>query len=219
MVIAIDGPAGSGKSTTAKYLAEKLGYIHINTGAMYRGISLKCLQQDIKPGNIVKMGNILSKTKFTFGGKDGSHLYMDGKDISSEITNTEVTESVSSISAISIVRKKLVEYQREMAEGIDVVLEGRDIGTVVFPNAEYKFYLIADIHERARRRMKDMEAKGEMVLLSEITTELEERDRKDSTRQHSPLKKAENAIEIDTTGLSIDQQVNRIVEIVNNTNK
>ena len=214
MIIAIDGPAGSGKSTTAKHAAEKLGFIHINTGAMYRGITLKCIQEKINPTDMPEMDNILSGTEFKFCGKDRAELFMDGVNISSEITTAEVTESVSRISAIPRVREKLVEYQREMADGIDVVLEGRDIGTVVFPDADHKFFLIADIHERAKRRMQEMEAKGEIVSLSALTAELEERDRIDSTREHSPLKKAEDAVEIDTTGLSIEQQVNRIVEIV-----
>lgn len=219
MIIAIDGPAGSGKSTTAKIVAEKLGFMHFNTGAMYRGIALKCMQQDINPDNTVEMEKILSETVFHFGGEGGSRLYMNGKDISSEITSSEVTESVSRISAISIVREKLVEYQREMAKGQDVVLEGRDIGTVVFPNAEFKFFLIADIDERARRRMKEMETKGETVTLDALAGELAERDRKDSTREHSPLKKVEDAVEIDTTSLNIEDQVNCIVEIVKNNNK
>jgi len=214
MIIAIDGPASSGKSTTAKIAAEKLGFIHINTGAMYRGIALKCIQGKINPTDMYEMDNILSGTKFKFCGKDEVDLFMDGVNISSEITTAEVTESVSRISAIPRVREKLVEYQREMADGIDVVLEGRDIGTVVFPDADHKFFLIADIHERAKRRMQEMEAKGEIVSLSALTAELKERDRIDSTREHSPLKKAEDAVEIDTTGLSIEQQVNRIVEIV-----
>ena len=214
MIIAIDGPAGSGKSTTAKIAAEKLGFIHINTGAMYRGIALKCIQGKINPTDMYEMDNILSGTKFKFCGKDEVDLFMDGVNISSEITTAEVTESVSRISAIPRVLEKLVEYQREMADGIDVVLEGRDIGTAVFPDADYKFFLVADIHERAKRRMEEMEANGEIVSLAEIAGELEERDRKDSTREHSPLKKAEDAVEIDTTGLSIEQQVNRIVEIV-----
>ena len=214
MIIAIDGPAGSGKSTTAKIVAEKLGFIHINTGAMYRGIALKCIQEKINPTDMPEMDNILSGTVFNFCGKNEADLFMDGVNISSEITTAEVTESVSRISAIPKVREKLVEYQREMADGIDVVLEGRDIGTVVFPNADHKFFLIADIHERAKRRMQEMESKGEIVSLSALTAELEERDRIDSTREHSPLKKAEDAVEIDTTGLSIEQQVNRIVEIV-----
>jgi cytidylate kinase len=156
----------------------------------------------------------LSEIEFKFGGEDGADLFMDGVDRSSEITTAAVTESVSKISAIPLVRKKLVEYQREMARGKDVVLEGRDIGTVVFPNADYKFFLIADIIERAKRRLKEMEIKGENVRLAELTEELKERDRLDSTREYSPLKKAEDAVEIDTTGLSINKQVNRIVEIV-----
>ena len=214
MVIAIDGPAGSGKSTTAKHAAEKLGFIHINTGAMYRGIALKCLEGNINPVHSSELERILSQTEFKFSGEDGADLYMDGVNISSKITKSEVTESVSQISAIPVVREKLVEYQREMAEGTDVVLEGRDIGTVVFPDAEYKFFLIADIHERAKRRMQEMEAKGEIVSVAKLAIELKERDRKDSTREYSPLKKAEDAVEIDTTGLSINEQVNRIVGIV-----
>jgi len=214
MVIAIDGPAGSGKSTTAKFIAKKLSFTHINTGAMYRGITLKCIQEKINPADLREMNHVLNQTEFRFSGEDGAALFMDGVDISSEITIGEVTESVSRISAIPQVREKLVQYQRNMAEGIDVVLEGRDIGTVVFPQAEFKFFLVADIHERARRRMREMEIKGEIVSLAEITKELEERDRKDSTRKHSPLIKAEDAVEIDTTGLSITEQVNRIIEIV-----
>ena len=214
MIIAIDGPAGSGKSTTAKIAAEKLGFIHINTGAMYRGIALKCIEGNINPAHSSELEPILNQTTFKFAGKDGVDLFMDGVNISSKITSVEVTESVSRISAIPLVRKKLVKYQREMADGIDVVLEGRDIGTAVFPDADYKFFLVADIHERAKRRMEEMEANGEIVSLAELAEELKERDRKDSTREYSPLKKAEDAIEIDTTSLSIQQQVNRIVEIV-----
>ena len=219
MVIAIDGPAGSGKSTTAKHAAEKLGFIHINTGAMYRGIALKCIQGEIDLNSSSEIDKILNQTKFEFGREAGSVLFMDGVDISSEITSSLVTESVSRVSAVPQIREKLVQYQRKMAEGLDVVLEGRDIGTVVFPDAEFKFFLIADIEERARRRKKEMETMGEIVSLRELTTELEERDRKDSTREHSPLKKAEDAVEIDTTGLSIAEQVNRIVKIVNKSIK
>ena len=219
MVIAIDGPAGSGKSTTAKNVAEKLGFIHINTGAMYRGISLKCIQEDVNMEDAAQLNHLLTHTKFEFAAEGESALLMDGVDISAEITSVEVTDFVSQVSAISQVREKLVQYQRKMAEGLNVVLEGRDIGTVVFPNADHKFFLVADIHERARRRKKEMEAKGEVVSLEELTAEMLERDRKDSTRKHSPLKKAEDAVEIDTTGISIEEQVNRIVEIVNKTIK
>ncbi|MDP7464971.1 MAG: (d)CMP kinase [Candidatus Marinimicrobia bacterium] len=219
MVIAIDGPAGSGKSTTAKNVAEKLGFIHINTGAMYRGIALKCIQEDVNMEDAAQLNHLLTHTKFEFAAEGELALFMDGVDISAEITSVEVTDVVSQVSAISQVREKLVQYQRKMAEGLNVVLEGRDIGTVVFPNADHKFFLVADIHERARRRKKEMEAKGEVVSLEELTAEMLERDRKDSTRKHSPLKKAEDAVEIDTTGISIEEQVNRIVEIVNKTIK
>ena len=219
MVIAIDGPAGSGKSTTAKNVAEKLGFIHINTGAMYRGIALKCIQEDVNMEDAAQLNHLLTHTKFEFAAEGESALLMDGVDISAEITSVEVTDFVSQVSAISEVREKLVQYQRKMAEGLNVVLEGRDIGTVVFPNADHKFFLVADINERARRRKKEMEAKGEVVSLEELTAEMLERDRKDSTRKHSPLKKAEDAVEIDTTGISIEEQVNRIVEIVNKTIK
>jgi len=219
MVIAIDGPAGSGKSTTAKNVAEKLGFIHINTGAMYRGIALKCIQEDVNIEDTSQLNYLLTHTKLEFASEGELTLFMDGVDISAEITSVQVTDFVSQVSAISEVREKLVQYQRKMAEGLNVVLEGRDIGTVVFPNADHKFFLVADIHERARRRKKEMEAKGEVVSLEELTAEMLERDRKDSTRKHSPLKKAEDAVEIDTTGISIEEQVNRIVEIVNKTIK
>ena len=219
MVIAIDGPAGSGKSTTAKNVAEKLGFIHINTGAMYRGISLKCIQEDVNIEDPSQLNHLLTHTKLEFAAEGELTLFMDGVDISAEITSVQVTDFVSQVSAISGVREKLVQYQRKMAEGLNVVLEGRDIGTVVFPNADHKFFLVADIHERARRRKKEMEAKGEVVSLEELIAEMLERDRKDSTRKHSPLKKAEDAVEIDTTGISIEEQVNRIVEIVNKTIK
>ena len=219
MVIAIDGQAGSGKTTTAKYVAEILGFIHINTGAMYRCIALKCIQQKIDLENKGALEKILGETTFQFSDKNGSGLFMDGQDITDEIIRAEVTGSVSYISTIPVVRERLVQYQREMAEGKDVVLEGRDIGTVVFPNADYKFFLVADLRERAKRRIQEMKAKGISLGLEELTHALEERDKKDSTRDHSPLKKAEDAVEIDTTGLNIEDQIRCIVEIVNKSNK
>ena len=153
MVIAIDGLAGSGKTTTAKYAAEKLGFIHINTGAMYRGIAFKCINKSIDPYNTSEMECMLNQTLFEISGHNESELYMDGKNISSNICLSEVTQSVSRISAIPIVRKKLVYYQRKMAKNKDVVIEGRDIGTVVFPTADYtlivfkiqRFYLITKL--------------------------------------------------------------------------
>jgi cytidylate kinase len=186
---------------------------------MYRGIALKCIQEEVNVDNLDQLNHLLIHTKLEFAAEGELKLFMDGVNISAEITSVQVTDFVSQVSAISEVREKLVQYQRKMAEGLNVVLEGRDIGTVVFPNADHKFFLVADIHERARRRKKEMEAKGEVVSLEELTAEMLERDRKDSTRKHSPLKKTEDAVEIDTTGISIEEQVNRIVEIVNKTIK
>ena len=215
MIIAIDGPAGSGKTTTARKVAMSLGFIHINTGAMYRGIALKFIREKVNLNDALAIGIILKNTILDFAGPDLGSLYMDGENISAEITSSLVTENVSQISAISEVRVKLVEYQRQMALGNNVVLEGRDIGTVVFPNANYKFYLVADIKVRAERRKKELEAKGERISMEEVILFLKDRDQKDSSRELSPLLKAEDAIELDTTELSIEEQVNYIINFVN----
>ena len=219
MIIAIDGPAGSGKTTTAQRVARSLGFMHINTGAMYRGIALKFIREKINIDNAVAIDKILNNTQLDFVGPYLGALCMDGEDVSTEITSSLVTQNVSRISSISEVRIKLVDCQRKMARGKNVVLEGRDIGTVVFPNADHKFFLIADIMVRAERRRKDLEAAGEYMSIEEVILYLKDRDNKDSSRQYSPLMKAEDAIEIDTTNLSIEEQVNCIVEIVNKTNK
>ena len=215
MIITIDGPAGSGKTTTARKVAKLLGFIHINTGAMYRGIALKFIQQKVNLDNAQDIERILKNTHFGFAGPGCRILYMNGENISAEISTSFVTEKVSRISSISKVRKKMVEYQRNMSKGKNVVLEGRDIGTIVFPNADYKFYLIADIQVRAQRRKKEMEAVGEHKSLEEILLFLKNRDQQDSSRKHAPLIKAKDAIELDTTELSIDEQVNFIVNIIN----
>ena len=215
MIIAIDGPAGSGKTTTARKVAQILGFIHINTGAMYRGIALKFIREKVNLDDTSAIERILNNTQLDFAGPNNAILYMDGEDISAEIISSMVTENVSQISSISEVRVKLVEYQRKMARGRNVVLEGRDIGTVVFPNADYKFYLVADIEIRAERRKKEIEVTGDHMTKEEIIMFIKDRDKKDSSRQHSPLMKAEDAIEVDTTDLKIEEQVNYIINIVN----
>ena len=215
MIIAIDGPAGSGKTTTARKVAECLGIIHINTGAMYRGIALKIIRANIDLGNMQAIKQLLDETVLNFRGANESELYMDGTNISEEISSSVVTENVSCISAIPEIRNKLVEYQQRMANGNNVVLEGRDIGTIVFPDADYKFYLVADIHVRAERRKKEMEMAGDYISIEDIIADLNARDQKDITRLHSPLLKAEDAIELDTTNLSIDEQVNYIIDTIN----
>ena len=215
MIIAIDGPAGSGKTTTARKVAQSLKFTHINTGAMYRGIALKFIRENVNLDDNMSIKRILNNTQFDFSGPHLSILNMDGEDISIEIASSIVNANVSRISAISDVRIRLVKYQRQMSRGKSVVLDGRDIGTVVFPNADYKFYLIADIAVRAERRKKEIEAEGEHISLEEIILFLRDRDEKDSSRIHSPLIKAEDAIELDTTDLSIEDQVNYIINIVN----
>jgi cytidylate kinase len=219
MIIAIDGPAGSGKTTTTRKVAQILGFIHINTGAMYRGIALKFIREKVNLDDTSAIERILNNTKLDFEGPNNAILYMDGEDISAEIISSMVTENVSQISSISEVRVKLVEYQRKMARGRNVVLEGRDIGTVVFPNADYKFYLVADIEVRAERRKQEIEVTGDHMTKEEIIMFIKDRDQIDSSRQHSPLMKAEDAIEVDTTDLKIEEQVNYIINIVNYNQK
>jgi cytidylate kinase len=219
MIIAIDGPAGSGKTTTARKVAQILEFIHINTGAMYRGIALKFIREKVNLDDNSAIERILNNTQLDFGGPNNAILYMNGEDISAEIISSMVTENVSQISSISEVRVKLVEYQREMARGRNVVLEGRDIGTVVFPNADYKFYLVADIEVRAERRKQEIEVTGDHMTKEEIIMFIKDRDQIDSSRQHSPLMKAEDAIEVDTTDLKIEEQVNYIINIVNYNQK
>ena len=218
MIIAIDGPAGSGKTTTAKNVAKNLGYLHINTGAMYRGVTLKFIENGISINHFseVELRKILDDTIFEFTGIDASILFMNGENVSDKIKTHEVTDMVSSVSSIGMVRERMVYYQREMSLNKNVVLEGRDIGSVVFPNADFKFFLVADLHVRANRRKKQMELNGESVSLDLIFNSLKERDEKDSMRSHSPLIKTKDAIELDTTHLTIEDQINFIIKIVNN---
>ncbi len=219
MIIAIDGPAGSGKTTTALKVAQMLGFIHINTGAMYRGIALKFIREKVNLNDTLTIDRILNNIHLEFSGPNLGIIHLDGEDISTKIRSSLVTENVSLISSILAVRVKLVEYQRQMAKGKNVVLEGRDIGTVVFPNADHKFYLVADIEVRAKRRKKEIESTGEYISMEEVILFLQDRDNKDSSREHSPLMLAEDAIELDTTKLTIDEQVNYIINIVNKKQK
>jgi cytidylate kinase len=213
MIIAIDGPAGSGKSSTAKMVAASLGILHLDTGAMYRAITLKCLRRGVAFKDEEAMGEIMRRTTMTFSGSSPfMRLWMDGEDVSESIRGDEVTKKVSDYCAVPVVREELVGLQRKIAGGQSVVCEGRDIGTVVFPGAELKFFMVASIEERARRRTMDFERMGIKKDLAGIMAEIEERDRKDSTRSNSPLKKADDAMEIDTTHLTIDEQVAFIVD-------
>jgi cytidylate kinase len=213
MIIAIDGPAGSGKSSTAKMVAGLLRIVHLDTGAMYRAITLKCLRGKIPFDDEGALARVMKQTELSFTGSPPDvKLWMDGKDVSVAIRNDEVTKAVSDYCAVRIVREKLTDLQRAIGKDQSLVCEGRDIGTVVFPNAELKFYMVASIEERARRRKTDFARMGIVKSIDEISAEIAERDRKDSSRVHSPLRKATDALEIDTTLMTMQEQVRFIVE-------
>ena len=220
MIIAIDGPAGSGKSTTAKKVAAELNLMHLDTGAMYRAVALYILNQEIAESRIRnpnQITQILDEIEIKFS-NETNNIFLNGKDVSVEIRENRVSEFVSEVSAISLVRERMVLLQREIATGSNVVLEGRDIGTRVFPNADVKVYLNADVNERGQRRFKELVKRGEKITLEAVIQDIELRDLKDSSREHSPLEKAKDAIEIDTTKLSIDAQVNEIVSLIQTNN-
>ena len=215
LVIAIDGPAGSGKSTTAKLVAEKLGYLHIDTGAMYRAVALKVLRSKIDPHDAHAIEGMLRSTKVELRRTSGTiSVLLDGEEVSREIRTPEVTHASSAVSRHKVVRQAMVREQRRMGEEGGVVLEGRDIGTVVFPDADLKFFVVAHIEERARRRQKDLRALGRDSSVEELIGEMEERDRRDSTREESPLRRASDALELDTSCLTIDDQVRFVLEKV-----
>lgn len=213
MIIAIDGPAGSGKSTIAKLIAKDLGMIYLDTGAMYRLFTLKILKEKINFYDTKEIIKLLSNLKIDIK-KD--KFYLDGEDVTEEIRKPEVSMIVSKIATIKEVRKTMVDHQIEFSKSKNVILDGRDIGTVVFPNADLKIFLVADPRERAKRRYKELIEKGEKVLLDEIYENIITRDEIDSTRKESPLKKAEDAIEVDTTYKNIEEVKEEILEIYKN---
>ena len=210
MIIAIDGPAGSGKSTIAKLIAEDLGLVYLDTGAMYRLVTLKALNDGIL-GNLDKIIKMLDDLRIDIK-KNG--FYLDDTNVSEEIRKPVVSENVSDIAAIREVREKMVDLQRKFSESKNVILDGRDIGTVVFPNADVKIFLIADAKERANRRYKELVSKGENVKIEKIYENILKRDKIDSTRKESPLKKANDAIEVDTTSKNIEEVKNEILYII-----
>ncbi|TAL70771.1 MAG: (d)CMP kinase [Bacteroidetes bacterium] len=213
IIIAIDGPAGSGKSTTAKIAAERLGYVYIDTGAMYRAVTLAWLRakKELTEDILCKMlDGIHIELKPS---ENGQRTILNGEDVSDEIRTIEVTKNVSPVSAIGCVREKLVEMQRELGKNGAVVMDGRDIGTIVFPNAELKIFLIASAETRAQRRTLELKNKGIEESIEEIKKQIIERDRYDSSREISPLRKAYDAIEIDTSNLTIEGQVEKVVEL------
>lgn len=214
LVIAIDGPAASGKSTTARLVAERLGYVHVDTGAMYRAVTLKVLRAGLSPEDRESIAALLTTTRVELRNMGGAlRIFLDGVDVTGPIRTQEVTRAVSAVSRLREVRTAMVREQRAMGKDGGIVLEGRDIGTVVFPDADLKFFIIAGIEARALRRQRELQEKGTRADLEELKREIAERDRLDSSRAESPLRKAEGAIEIDTSDLSIEEQVNQVVTI------
>lgn len=216
IAIAIDGPAGSGKSTVAKKVAEALNYVYVDTGAMYRAVTLKALMERTSMTEAEKLTRTAQEIQLEFRPSDngqGYHLYMDGIDIHEAIRSLEVSDNVSYVAAVPGVRKSLVILQQALTRSGGVVMEGRDIGTVVMPHAELKVYLTASTQERARRRWAELQAKGVNVQLAEITENIERRDAIDSGRETDPLRPAEDSIALDTTNLSIEQVIDAILDL------
>ena len=217
MIVAIDGPAATGKSTSAKKVARELGFTHLDTGAMYRCVTLSVLRDQITLDNENALSQLLNELDIRLEKLDDELVvYLNGEDVSDEIRKAEVTSYVSTVSAVSQVRNALVRVQRNIAKNQDCVVEGRDIGTIVFPDAKFKFFLVADDFVRARRRQLDLIAIGEDKSIAVLVEEIRQRDFLDSERSNSPLRKADDAIEIDTSKMTFDEQVAFMVNRVKN---
>ncbi|WP_223896600.1 (d)CMP kinase [Lactobacillus huangpiensis] len=222
MQIAIDGPASAGKSTVAKIIAHKLNFTYIDTGAMYRASTWIARENNIDYGNEKGILTAIDHEKIEFKFKNGQQkIYAGNKDITQEIRTPDISANVSQVSALAGIREKMVSLQRQMAGEMNVVMDGRDIGTTVLPNAAVKIFLVASVHSRAERRMIDFKERGIKTnqSLEEIEHDISERDYKDSHRKISPLKKAQDAIEIDTTSMSVDQVVNVILSEIKKSQK
>tara|TARA_B110000263_G_C15210988_1_gene465204 strand:- start:145 stop:813 length:669 start_codon:yes stop_codon:yes gene_type:complete len=215
MIVAIDGPAATGKSTSAILVAQALGFTYLDTGAMYRCITLSILKHDIHLDDKLSLLSLLETTEIQFENSVSERLVLlNGKDVSNDIRKTEVTNYTSAVSSLLEVRNFLVKSQRKIATSHDCVVEGRDIGTIVFPKAEVKFFLVADYQIRAKRRQLELLKLGEEKSLSTLIEEIQKRDNLDSNRKISPLRKAEDAIEVDTTNMTINSQVDFMVNKV-----
>ena len=215
LIIAIDGPAASGKSTTAQLLAKKLGYLYIDTGAMYRACALKAKKMGIDINDEESIRNLLDFIDIQIENDNSKNrILLDGEDVSEDIRADDISSLASAISAIPAVRYKMVELQRKMGEKGSVILDGRDIGTFVFPDAEVKFFLTASPEIRAKRRWLELQQKGIDKDFSEVLADLVKRDNNDSQRALAPLKKAEDAIEIDTSNMTIEEQTETLYKII-----
>lgn len=213
--IAIDGPAGAGKSTVAKLLAKQLNIIYLDTGAMYRAIALKAIEQGVDVSDTDALSVLLEDTDIDISYVDEQqHVLLDGRDVTDIIRTPEVSDGASKVAVIPAVRLKLVELQRRIARMHDVVMDGRDIGTFVLPNADVKFYLTASIEERARRRLEEMRARGYEHSLDDVKDDIRARDKNDSEREFAPLRKADDAILIDSTDKTVDEVVEEMLSFI-----
>lgn len=212
--IAIDGPAGAGKSTIAKMVAKELGFIYVDTGAMYRGLAVHFLKKGIVPGEVEKIEAACEDAKVELGYENGvQQVYLNGENITSQLREEAVGNMASVSSAVPAVRAKLLDLQRNLAKEKDVVMDGRDIGTNVLPNADVKVYLTASVECRAMRRFKELEEKGEACDFEQIRQDIQERDERDMTREIAPLKQAEDATLIDSSEMGVDDVVKAIIAL------
>lgn len=216
-IVAIDGPAGAGKGTITKLVGERLGLVNIDTGATFRCVALNMIQENIKIEEEKRIQDILDKIHIQM--EPNGKIFLNEQEVTKRIRENDVNDLVSPVSTLPIVRNKLLEIQRKIAEGKNVIMEGRDIGTVVFPNADVKIYLDATAEERARRRVLQNQEKGIEASYEEVLEKIKERDKRDSTREIAPLKKAEDAIYVDSTNLNIDQVVEEVINIIKDVSK
>ncbi|MCL2760987.1 MAG: (d)CMP kinase [Desulfuromonadales bacterium] len=215
MIVAIDGPSGAGKSTITKKLADRIGYINIDTGAMFRSVALLANRAGIECDDDKALEKLCKSMSIKFERTNGScSIIVNGEDVSSKIRTPEISILTSAISANMVVRDFLLKYQRNMAVNKGVVLEGRDIGTVVFPDADIKFYLTASVEERGRRRFMELQAKGEDVTLNQTIEAVKKRDEQDANRKYAPLRQADDAIVVDSTSLTFDEVVDKIESMI-----
>jgi CMP/dCMP kinase len=215
LVVAIDGPSGAGKSSVTALLAQRLGYLHIDTGAMYRALALLVSKAGVDYDDDAAVGELCQSAIIAFQRtQDGYHVLLNGDDVTTAIRTPEISLMTSRIASRKVVRDILLESQRSLGADGGVVLEGRDIGTVVFPEADIKFFLSASVAERGRRRFEELREKGEPVSLDQTIAEVTQRDEQDRTREHAPLRRADDAIEIDSTGHSIDQVLDEMMRHV-----
>ena len=215
MQVTIDGPASSGKSTISKLIAKENHFVYLDTGAMYRVVTLAVLKNQISLDDHRAIEQLVQTIEIGFSMQDGKQsVFMNGEDVTDEIRSVEVTRNVSAVSALKEVRTRLVHLQREIAENHSIIMDGRDIGTVVLPQAEIKIFLVASVEERAKRRFIENQEKGIKMSYEELVEDIRRRDHIDSTRKESPLKKAEDAIEIDTTTMTIDDVVKTVTALI-----